>query len=402
MTIHTTNDEEYFSNYDNTKRQQHREIGQPQHHNLVNVQNDYRNNFYEYKKIQSQKKIDDEEQEQEQEQQQQQQVQSTSSVGLLSKSKIPIFRQHYRNTSLVDRKRTSRVNILKATNNKIISKNGLDQSGMTDELTMMMMMMMNNNKSNNLSAMNSNLAMKRALLAKSKFGRSKSMNFHKQNTNQTINLSSYSAKSTSFSDSLSDSASNLSFEISTKNFNDATKSFMACLKRIEEKYSADLLYDSLSSQFKHFSSGLLTVSSVELHLFNSSLSSSTSATNNDQRRQQRLKSPATMMRSTPVERTSFESGTTPPIGFIYDLTSGRNLVQENKSDANTGSRFDLIREWLKTLKKFRKLYVILQRDIINELISLEMETLPNEFVLSRSIGFRPVDSQTNHEDLLKR
>lgn len=292
--------------------------------------------------------------------------QSSSTIKTLAKSKIPVYRQCQRTNSWIERKTSE--TFLKDDSTQHFYK---DQSRMAEEI--------NKPRESNRTA-----------IIKSKFGRSKSMNYQKPiNTNQTINFSSFSIQSASLSDSLSDSTSNLSLNIiQQKSFGERTKSLLASLDRIETSFSVDSFYQFLTTHFKQTETDMLTVRYLESHLFNCS----------SQIKRKGVRSPS-IMQSTPVER---QVEGTPPIGFIYDL-NGKNLIDENGNNSeNSSFTCKQMNFWFKNMQKFRKFYNIVQKDIINELISLELETLPNEYVLSRTVGFPSIFSNKNQDEYFKR
>ena len=204
---------------------------------------------------------------------------------------------------------------------------------------------------------------------------SESSNMKPLNLTQTLNLSTLSILSASLSQSTLDSASgeaNQQTVYRRSNFEELIKWLRKCLRKIEKEYSADSLYDYLRAHFKSSannsfgSTANLTMNSIESH--HQQQNSSSSIRSNSNRS-------SSVLRSTPVERNGIEQ---PPIGFIYDV-NGKNLVDFPRQSVNP------IKMLFKNLRAFRKLYSILQADLLANLISLELNSLPCDLEPSRRL-----------------
>lgn len=196
--------------------------------------------------------------------------------------------------------------------------------------------------------------------------RSKSICTTNANLTQTIDVSS----DESFS----------AYTLDNSNLASVIKWLRKCLRRIERSYSIDALYEFLQQQqqqVKNLKYSNLTLNSLESSGFNSmSINKSFNRS-------------SSMMRSIPVEKS------TPPIEYVYE--SNLNLA----ADASSQSSQSPMKLLFEHLRMFRKLYSIMQTDLLASLLTVELKTLPTELKTYRlpSIGDTKEDMDSIHRYL---
>jgi hypothetical protein len=174
------------------------------------------------------------------------------------------------------------------------------------------------------------------------------------------NLSTQSITSSTISTAASSSkASTIDME-KASNLYEFLKMVRKCLKKIEKSYSVDSLYEYIKNNLKYNGYRNFTLDSLGSESTNSYYSNRSASQN------------ATTNRSTSQLRTTpmapmVGNNYNLPIGFIYDL-NGRNV---NK-------KIQPLELLFKNMRIFRKLYTLMQTELLANLLSIKMKSLPNE------------------------
>lgn len=179
--------------------------------------------------------------------------------------------------------------------------------------------------------------------------------------NATLNLSNLSTQSITSSTistaASSSKASTIDME-KASNLYEFLKMVRKCLKKIEKSYSVDSLYEYIKNNLKYNGYRNFTLDSLGSESTNSYYSNRSASQNATTNRS------TSQLRSTPMASMV---GNNLPIGFIYDL-NGRNV---NK-------KIQPLELLFKNMRIFRKLFTLMQTELLANLLSIKMKSLPNE------------------------